>query len=393
MTTQKDSAASLRIRQIVGYVLLGLVVLLVAAALAASGAIQRTLLNPRIPFQVYEPPAAPDYADRAAWALFEMRAPGGEGEGAPVFFVHSTTYEGGEHWNGPPDDPSARQWLQTVVLPNHAAPFGRVGPVSAPLYRQSSLYSRLTPREDAREARAFAYGDVETAFDAWLARHPDGPLVLAGVEQGGELLARLIQTRIARRPDLISRIVAVYTPETLLPADEYGVGAALPACGRAEQINCVLAWKSVALHEDDAARSAYQRAMDWTEEGRLEEFGERRGLCVNPVLGARTEAESAQREHLGAVNATDLEWSARPAFLARQVTTRCQDGLLRYSAPRSAALSVRGDWVDRRKVPPFNLFYADIEADVARRLERWRRQNGQSTDGRSARQSNSASST
>ena len=160
----------LKIRQIVGYVLLGFVVLLVAAALAASGAIQRTLLNPRIPFQVYEPPVAPDYADRAAWALFEMRAPGGEGEGAPVFFLHSTTYEGGEHWNGPLDDPSAREWLRTVALPNHAAPFGRVGPVSAPLYRQSSLYSRLTPREDAREARAFAYDDVEAAFDTWLTR-------------------------------------------------------------------------------------------------------------------------------------------------------------------------------------------------------------------------------
>ena len=182
MTTDRQARSRLKIRQIVGYVLLGFVVLLVAAALAASGAIQRTLLNPRIPFQVYEPPAAPDYTDRAAWALFEMRAPGGEGEGAPVFFLHSTTYEGGDHWNGPLDDPSAREWLRTVALPNHAAPFGRVGPVSAPLYRQSSLYSRLTPREDAREARAFAYADVEAAFDAWLSRHPDGPLVLVGVD-------------------------------------------------------------------------------------------------------------------------------------------------------------------------------------------------------------------
>lgn len=393
MTTDRVARPKLKVRQVVGYVLLGLVVLLVVAALAASGAIQRTWLNPRIPFQVYEPPAAPDYADRSAWALFEMRAPGGEGEGAPVFFVHSTTYEGGGHWNGPPDDPSAREWLETVVLPNHAAPFGRVGPVSAPLYRQSSLYSRLTPREDARDARAFAYGDVEAAFDAWLARHPEGPLVLAGVEQGGELLARLIQDRIARDPALVRRVVAAYMPETLLPGDEYDAGALLPACAEPEQINCVLAWKSAPQSDEDAARYAYQRAMDWTDEGRLEEFGERRGLCVNPVLGARTETESRQRDHLGAVNATDLEWSARPAFLARQVTTRCEDGLLRYSAPRSAAFSVRGDWVDRRKVPPFNLFYADMEADVARRLERWRERNDQSADGRSARQSNSASST
>lgn len=393
MTTERDARSRVKIRQIVGYALLAFVVVLVAAALSASGAIQRTLLNPRIPFQVYEPPAAPDYADRASWALFEMRSPGGEGEGAPVFFLHSTTYEGGDHWNGPLDDPSALEWLRTVALPNHAAPFGRVGPVSAPLYRQSSLYSRLTPREDAREARAFAYADVEAAFDVWLSRHPDGPLVLAGVEQGGELLARLIQQRVAGNPDLARRIVAAYMPETLLPGDEYGPDTVVPACERADQTTCILAWKSVPQTDEDAARYAYQRGMDWTEDGRLEEFGDRRGLCVNPILGARTEAESPQRRHLGAVNATDLEWSARPAFLARQVTTRCEDGLLRYSAPRSAAFSLQGDWVDRRKVPPFNLFYADIEADVARRLESWRERNGQSADGRSARQSNSASST
>lgn len=381
----------LRFRQIAGYGLLGLVALLVVVALASSGALQRTLLNPRVPFQVYDPPAAPDYSNPDAWALSEMRASGADGPGAPVFFLHSTTYEGGEHWNGPLDDPGALAWLRRAALPNHAAPFGRVGPVSAPLYRQSSLYSRLTPRDDAREARAFAYQDVEAAFDAWLRRHPDGPLILAGVEQGGELLARLIQERIALDPVLARRIVAAYMPETTLPADEYGPGAVMPACEAPAQTGCVLAWRSVRMGDEEDARFAYQRAMDWGPQGRLVEFGERRALCVNPVLGARTEAESPQRAHLGAVNATNLEWSARPAFLARQVTTRCEDGLLRYSAPRSAALSVRGDWVDRRKVPPFNLFYADIEADAARRLRQWR--TDQSAAGLSARQSNSASST
>ena len=30
-----------------------------------------------------------------------------------------------------------------------------------------------------------------------------------------------------------------------------------------------------------------------------------------------------------------------------------------------------GDWADRRKVPAFNLFYADLEADAKERLAAW----------------------
>ena len=47
----------------------------------------------------------------------------------------------------------------------------RAGAVSAPRYRQASLYTRLTLREDARDARAFAYQDIVAAFEAWLERH------------------------------------------------------------------------------------------------------------------------------------------------------------------------------------------------------------------------------
>jgi len=173
-------ASGLLIRRIIGGVLIGLVALIVVAILIWRGDILRSGLDPEVPFQTYDPPPAPDYAERSAWALLEETATGE----AAVFFVHSTTYDGGDHWNAPIDEPGAEGWLRRSVLPNHAALFARSGAVSVPLYRQASLYTRLTIREDAREARAFAYQDVLAAFDAWLTRNPDGPIIIAGVEQG-----------------------------------------------------------------------------------------------------------------------------------------------------------------------------------------------------------------
>ena len=73
----------------------------------------------------------------------------------------------------------------------------------------------------------------------------------------------------------------------------------------------------------------------------------------------------------GAANATGLEWGARPAFMARQVAARCEGGVLVVTHPKSSSLKQGGDWADRRKVPGFNLFYADLEADAKERLAAW----------------------
>ena len=79
----------LTFRQWVGWTGLGLVLLLAVAVGVWRGDILRAGLDPQIPFQTYEPPAAPDYADPAAWALLDART-SGSGDAA-VFFVHSTT--------------------------------------------------------------------------------------------------------------------------------------------------------------------------------------------------------------------------------------------------------------------------------------------------------------
>lgn len=355
-------------RQIVGYSGLALLFLVVAAVAVWRGDILRAALDPQVPFQTYEPPAAPDYADPRAWALRDARVPGA-GEAA-VFFVHSTTYDGGEEWNGPIGDAEADAYLKRVVIPNYAGPFARAGAISAPRYRQASLYTRLTLRDDAREARAFAYRDIEAAFDAWLARHPAGPLVLAGVEQGAELLDRLLRERVAHDPAVMDRLVAVYLIDAVVAADR--LAPETPACASRTEVGCVVGWSQVGEGDEGAARRRLRRALVWDDRGRLVELDGRTALCVNPVSGARNDAPVDARRHLGAANATGLEWGLRPAFLDRLIETRCHNGLLRHTRPTSESFNEGRTWSDRRKARPYNLFYADIEADVQDRVAAWK---------------------
>ena len=355
-------------RQWIGWTGFALVFLLTAALAVWRGDILRAGLDPQVPFQTYEPPPAPDYGQPAAWALRDARAP--DAGTAAVFFVHSTTYDGGREWNGPIGHPRADAWLRRVVLPNYAGPFARLGPVSAPRYRQGSLYSRLTLRDDAREARAFAYGDVLAAFEAWLVRHPDGPIVLAGVEQGGELVEWLLRDRVVNDAALRERLVAAYLVDVVAAADS--LSPLIPACDRREQTGCVVGFSPVSGGNDGAARRRLRRALVWDERGRLVDLGDRPALCVNPVTGSTSTDQAPARLNRGATNATGLEWGAHPALLTREIASQCRGGLLRYSETDRESFRQTGSWADRRKSRPYNLFYGDIEADAQTRLAAWR---------------------
>ncbi|WP_297804385.1 DUF3089 domain-containing protein [uncultured Brevundimonas sp.] len=350
------------------WTIFGIVITLLLAAAVWRGDILRSLLDPEVPFQTYTPPPAPDYASPKAWALNDARISGAKN--ASVFFLHSTTFDGGKEWNGPIGDPKADAYLHKIVLPNFAGPFAPLGVVSAPLYRQGSLYSRLTLRDDAREARAFAYGDVEKAFDAWLARHPDGPIILAGAEQGGELLARLVRDRVSTDPALKERLVAAYITDAIIPVD----GTGLPVCHQRADTGCLVAWSMVEEGTTGVITRRLRRALYWDDKGRLTESGNRPVVCVNPVTGSDGEEKVEARRHLGAANAAGLEWNVRPAFIDRVVETQCRNGFLRHTAIKSESFREQRSWTDRRKAKPYNLFYADTTADAMARLEAWEKQ-------------------
>lgn len=345
--------------------LAALALLLAVSAFVFRVDILRTALDPKVPFQAYHPPNGPNYAEARAWALPLDAHPKADLP-ADVFFVHPTTFNGGEHWNSPFRDQEATRLLDRVMLPNYAGPFARVGRIFAPRYRQASLYSQLTLREDARAARVFAYGDVRAAFRYWRAHHDSGrPLVLVGVEQGGLLAERLLREEIISDKALSARLAGVYLIETVVPADAYGPAAPVPACAGRSQARCVVAW---ATPPDGDRRRARDRALVWDAAGNLVDLDDRPALCVNPLTGSRTDTPADEKDSLGAANASGMGWGVRPPFLKRQVHTRCVEGFLDVSKPRSSAFRRARSWSDRRKVAPYNLFFGDLEADGQARV-------------------------
>lgn len=348
--------------------LLGLVVI---AVYVFRDDILRASIDPKIPFQTYRPPPAPDYAARSDWVL----APADPTHATPadppadVFFVHPTTYDSPHGWNAPTGEERSQHLLQTVMIPNYAGPFAQVGRVFAPQYREATLFSLMTFRDDAQDARRLAYDDVRRAFELYLKRDNDGrPIVLAGVREGGLIVARLLEEVVARDPALKRRLVAAYLIDTPAPAAAFGSGAPFPACARRGEAGCVVAWAQVVGEGPAKVHRRIERAVWWAEGGALIAIKGAPLVCVNPLLGAESDQLAPRRLNLGAANATGLEWGVRPALLSREVAARCVNGVLQVSPPNSGSLKPSGSWMDRRKAPDFNLFYADIEADAVARV-------------------------
>lgn len=339
--------------------------------------IMRHNLDPKVPFQTYRPPTAPDYSKAAAWYLnpalngFEVRR-NRNPQKVDVFFIHATSFNGGKDWVGPIDDPAASTEVIRNQLPNYAGPFNAIGYVYAPRYRQASLYSQLTQREDAREARQFAYGDIAAAFEAFLAQRRNGNgFVIVGLEQGGVLGQRLLKERILTDERLKPALVAAYFLEALTPADDFQAGQAVPACQQRAQYGCAVAYLSVDNGRPDRALQAQRRAMDWSPTSIMEPL-DGKALCVNPLTGGVTDKEVEARHSLGAANATGLEWGTTPALIPRKVSARCRGDILYVSRPSGPSFDIDGSWADNKKVRPYNLFYADLQADVQARWFAWR---------------------
>ncbi len=188
------------------------------------------------------------------------------------------------------------------------------------------------------------------------------------MEQGADILDRLLHDRVARTPSLKTRLVAAYLIEGLTPVARF---TQTPLCRTPDQTGCALSWRSVEENAEGEARRLIRRALTWNDRGALIEAAETPIACVNPVTGSVDAPISQARESRGATNATNLEWGARPALQRRLVEAECRNGILWRSRLTSESFRTPASWADQRKIPAYNLFYADIEADVMRRLKAW----------------------
>lgn len=358
------------------YVVAGLIVLTLAAAIGWNlfqDRIMRAAFVPSAPFAPPADPTAPDYARADAWLArpdladdpSHFTVPGFRRAARPavaVFYVPPTTYLKRDRWNAPLDDADANDRLR-LFASSQASAFNGISAVWAPRYRQATLGAFLTADEDAAAAIDFAYQDVARAFDAFLRAIPASqPILLAGHSQGSLHLMRLMAEKVAGKP-VAKRIVAAYVIgwPVSVTADLPAMG--LPACAGPGQAGCVLSWQSFAEPADThLVTDVYDATTGLTG-------APRKGtpmLCVNPLTGAPGTAalRTANRGALvpdARMRNAELEKALVPA--------RCDaSGFLLIGPPPKGY----GSYVlpgGNFHVFDYALFWANIRADAAARAE------------------------
>lgn len=331
------------VRSLVLLVSIG-VALLASSAWVFQDTITRALINPKRSYEAYTPPPPPDYARADAWLAR------GDGAGpADIFFIHNNIYRGDGRWNAPHDRETQLAFLRDTLLPLEAGPFAAYGQLWAPRYRQPTFYARFTQKQPGAASRDTALADIERAFDAFLAeRDPEKPFFLVGYGDGALFAGRLLESRIAREPALISRLAATYAIGMPLPEPMF----ANEACRTADDARCLIAFTPV-----DARFEAYQ--------ARLRE----RTLTLRPGAGY--------------VSSSRVDLACIPPPLGRTITARradppesfeieldgaCTDGLFIFAPPEERRLR-QMRFFGRHWLPDtINLFAGALADDAGRRL-------------------------
>jgi DUF3089 family protein len=345
----------------------GLLGLITVVAVIFQDNITRYRLNPRIPYQTYTPPPPPSYGARGAWAVWPDDPKSGVSD---VFYVHSTTYASGKHWNGPINDPSADALLRRVAAPNEAGPFMKVGAVYGPRYRQATLFAAFTHKFDGLAARRLAQRDIEAAFRVFLMnRQPNRPFVLVGYGEGGLHVLGLLQNVIAPDPSLRRQLAVAYVigqPTALSLFDDSL--KEIPPCRSPTEIGCVVSYIDL---EDgfEAEKKRFQRSLVWSKTGDL--ISETRAplLCVNPLSWSVTSELAPPKLHIGAASATGLRMGELPPAIPGATSAQCVKGILTVDSPRQVFLRRRHWFGDQWLPQDFNLFYHDLAADADRRVQ------------------------
>lgn len=308
--------------------------------------------------------ARPDIADDPARWTPPGFSPAARPDAA-LFFVHPTSYLDRARWNAPLDDQVAND-RAALFLRGQASAFNDSAAIWAPRYRQATFGAFLTSREEANKALDVAYGDVAAAFDAFLRDvGPDRPIILAGHSQGALHLTRLLHDRVAGKP-LARRIVAAYVVgwPVSRTADLPALG--LDECMHADQTGCVLSWQSFAEPADPSL------ILD-TFDGSTGLTGAPRAgtalICTNPITGT-PDATAPASANLGALYpSADLKTAT---VGIGKIPARCSGrGFLLIGAPPAEF----GQYVlpgNNYHVFDYSLFWANVRADVARRLAAFR---------------------
>ena len=264
-----------------------------------------------------------------------------------VFFVHPTTYLSDDGWNAPTDDPESSKFRDDLVLRAQASAFNACCDVYAPKYRQATLWSFMDETGSGDKARAFAFADIERAFDEFLKRIGDKPFIIAGHSQGGDHTVRLLKSKITGTP-LKDRLVAAYPVGFgFQDSDMKKDMADIPVCSQPTQTGCYVTWNSLG-----AKATAFPDYVD--------------AVCVNPLSWTTDQKEVPANDNPGSLGVGETI-----RFEQGVTSAQCQNDRLLVGEFQSDMFDnlPMNMGEDNHHILDYSLFYASIRKNAQDRAK------------------------
>jgi len=178
---------------------------------------------------------------------------------------------------------------------SQASRFSHVCRVWAPTYRQRTSASLATGLGNDPAADVISYDSVLAGWKDYLAHDNDGrPIVFIGHSQGAANVIRLLRSQVDNNPAVRDRMVSaiILGGNVQVPTGKTvgGTFAHIPACTRAGQTGCVIAYSSFSTMPP--AGSLFGRPGQGVslQSGQKAERGQQ-VLCTNPAaLGSKATA-------------------------------------------------------------------------------------------------------
>lgn len=344
---------------------------------------------PTQPFGEQPHPPSPDYADPASWAALPDRRdaadvvpendPFGDRQGSAavdVFYIHPTTYRGGDFWNQPLADTTTNDWTDESVIARQAAVFNACCRVYAPRYRQATAGAlAAAPAMRGLEAYEFAWGDVRRAFMHYLAQWNQGrPFIIAGHSQGATHVERWLN-EFGMQPKYRQKMVAAYPIGIAYARGQLeSMGGGIEVCATPSQTNCLVTWNTFDRTGDPSnylkqSQARYMQRFSRTDGTEI--------VCVNPLTFALDQPAASAELNMGALPARPGVGLARalaesrplPPTEAGRLGAACLGGVLRVDSPPRTGFAVVPLPAGMLHFNDFDLFYANIRANAVARVE------------------------
>jgi Protein of unknown function (DUF3089) len=321
-------------------------------------------MAPETAFDEKQAPPALDYAEDTAWAALpdmkdnadfvpEQLNTRTEPSDVAVFFLHPTTYLSDDGWNAPTNDPDSSKFRDELVLRAQASAFNGCCEVYAPKYRQATLWSFMDETGSGVKARAFAFTDIERAFDEFLNRIGEKPFIIAGHSQGADHAVRLLKARITGTP-LKDRMVAAYPVGFgIQSADMEKNAGDIPVCNSADQTGCYVTWNSLGVNA--VAFPDYVGAV-----------------CVNPLSWTTDQKEVPASQNPGSLGVGETTRYEKGVTSAQCQNDRLLVGEFQSDMFDSLPMNM-GE--DNHHILDFSLFYSSIRKNASNRVEAYLEKN------------------